>query len=187
MERRTIRRVLKAVSLICLILIGGYFILNAVIKRKIGDQFKNMSPFLIVRFSKVHANIFASSVSFDSLAIGFMPYTGKKQNRHYLSFSTVSLKGISFLKFAFGKKLEADNLLLDHGSIQLDSFLIEKKDSAQSTVFRQVRWPYKKLYIRNIEIENTRVLLHSEKSDQRLATTNIRLAGVSISEAGARP
>jgi len=187
MERRTIRHALKAVSLFCLILICGYFILNVVIKRKIGDQFKNISPFLLVKFSKVHANIFASSVSFDSLTIDFMPYTGRKRNRHYLSFSTVSLKGISFLKFAFGKKLEAADLLLDNGSVQLDSFLIEKKDSAQSTVFSQVKWPYKKLYIRNIEIENTQVFLHSENGDQRLATANIRLAGVSISEAGGRP
>lgn len=187
MESKTIKRALKAIILICLILISGYFILNAVIKKKIGDQVKNISPSLLVKFSKIHANIFASSVSFDSLAIDFMPYTGRRQYRHYLSFATASLKGISFLKFVLSKKLEAIDLLLDNGKVQLDSFLLEKRDSAQSTVFSHAKWPYKKLYIRHIEIKNTQLFLHSENSNQRLATGNISLAGVSISEAGAKP
>src|SRR6478736_976312 len=118
MERKKIKRAVKAIVIVCLVLITGYFILNAVIQKKIRQQFKNLSPALVMNFSKVHASIFSSSVSFDSLDINFIPYYNRDEYKHHLSFSRVSLNGISFLKFLFGKKLEATELLLRNGSIQ---------------------------------------------------------------------
>jgi len=187
MSRKTIKRALGAVTLICLILISGYFILNALIRKKIGDQFENMSPFLLAKFSKVHANILSASVSFDSLSLDFTPYGSKKQNKHHLYFSNVSIKGISFLKFVFNKKLEATDLLFDSGNIQLDSFLIEEKDSAQSTVFSQLKWPCKKLYIGHVELKNAQVSLHSENSDHQIVKANVSVERVSVSKASAMP
>src|SRR5689334_11854658 len=187
MQRKTIGRTLTSIGVIFLILISGYFILNAIIKKKIGDQFENISPFLLVKYSKVHANILSSSVLFDSLSIDFVPYAGMKQNKHHLNFSRVSLKGISFLKFIINKKLVATDLLLDSGNILLDSFLLEKKDSAQSTVFSEIKWPYKKLYIRNVELKNVQVSRHAEGDDQRLVTADAQLEDVSIDKPGATP
>jgi hypothetical protein len=187
MERKTIRRALKAIILICLILVSGYFILNAVIQKKIGEEFKNISPYLLVKFSRVHANIFSSSVSFDSLGINFIPYNSRRENEHYLYFSTVSVRGISFLKFIFNKKLQATDIFLDDGNIRLDSFLIEKKDSAQSNIVNEIKWPFKKFYAGTIELKNTTVSLHAGNTDQRVATANIRVDGVSIVQPGARP
>ena len=138
MERKKIKQVLKAIGLICIILVAGYFILNSVIQKKIRQQFANLSPALLLKFSNVHVNIFSSSVSFDSLDINFTTYNTLQQNKHHLYFPQVSLKGISFLKILLSKKLTANHLFLDEGNIQLDSFLLDKKDSAQSGVLRQI-------------------------------------------------
>jgi hypothetical protein len=129
----------------------------------------------------------SSSVSFDSLDINFIPYHSREQYKHHLYFSTVSLNGISFLKFLFGKKLEATELLLDNGSIQLDSFLLDKKDSAQSNVLNQIKWPFKKLYIRNVELKKMQVILHSESNDHLLTKGDIALSGVYMSKPGDVP
>ena len=187
MERKKIKRAVKIIVIVCLVLITGYFILNAVIQNKIRQQFTNLSPALVMNFSKVHANIFSSSVSFDSLDINFIPYHNRDQYKHHLYFSTVSLNGISFLKFLFGKKLEATELLLDNGSIQLDSFLLDKKDSAQSNVLGQVKWPFKKLYIRHVELKKMQVILHSESDDHLLTKGDIALSGVYMNKPGDIP
>jgi len=187
MESRKIRGALKTTVLVCLLIVAGYFILNAVIREKIRRQFTAMSPFLTVEFSKVHANILSSSVSFDNLDINFIPYKNQQQAKHHLHFPVVSMNGISFLKFLFNKNLEATELLLANGSIQLDSFLLDKKDSAQSKVLSEIKWPFKKFYVANIAVENSQVFLHSEKSDQQLARANAAIKGVSINKPGERP
>jgi hypothetical protein len=187
MNRRKTKYVFKVIVIVSLILIAGYFVLNAVIQKKIRQQFTDISPFLAINFSKVHANIFSSSVSFDSLNINFIPYNNREQDKHHLYFSTVSLDGISFLKFLFNKNLEATDLLLDKGNIQLDSFLLAKKDSAQSYILNEIKWPFKKLHFRNVELKNTEVVLHSENADRRLARANVRLKGASINEPGEKP
>jgi hypothetical protein len=97
------------------------------------------------------------------------------------------LKMSRFLKFLFSKKLEATELLLDNGSIQLDSFLLEKKDSAQSNVLSQVKWPFKKLYIRNVELKKMQVILHSESDDHLLTKGNIALSEVYMGKPGDVP
>src|SRR4051794_6966205 len=98
MGRNTIKRATKIIVIACLVLITGYFILNAVIQKKIRQQLTDLSPALVMNFSKVHADIFSSSVSFDSFDINFIPYNNRDQYKHHLHFSTVSLNGISFLK-----------------------------------------------------------------------------------------
>ena len=167
--------------------ITAFFILNSVIQKKIRQQLTNLSPAVQIKFSSVHTNIFSSSVSFDSLAINFIPYNNRQQNRHCLYFSHASLHEVSFLKLLFNKKLVAENFLLDGGNILLDQFLLDKKDSAQSEVFKEIEWPFKKLFIRNVELKEVKAFLHSEQNDQLLATGDIIVGGISVSKPGSRP
>ncbi len=187
MEARKIKNALKIVVIICVVLVAGYFSLNAVIQKKIRQQFTNISPSLVIKFSKVHANIFSSSVSFNSLDINFIPYSERQENQHRFYFSTVSLNGIGFLKFLFSKKLKATDLVLDNGHIQLDSFLLAKKDSAQSKIFSEIKWPFEKFYARNVQLKNSEVFLHSETSDQRIAKAEAGLKDISINQPGEKP
>jgi predicted PurR-regulated permease PerM len=63
MEKKKIKRAVKVIIIVCLVVIAGYFILNAVIQKKIRQQFTNLSPALATNFSMVHVDIFSSSVS----------------------------------------------------------------------------------------------------------------------------
>lgn len=184
MARKTIKYVLTIIVIVFGALLLGYSILNAVIRNQVRQQLTNLSSSLDIRFSKVHADIFSSTVSFDSLEIRFTPYYNQQQHKHYLSFSTVSLNGISFLKFLFSKKLEARDLSLCDGNIQLDSFLLEKKDSAQSTVLHEIKWPFQKLYFTNVELKKANLSLYSSNSDRKLANADIIVKGFSMSKPG---
>jgi hypothetical protein len=185
--KRIIKNTLKIIIAICLILITGFIILKPVINKKIRQHLTNLSPGIQVKFSSIHSNFFSSSVSFDSLEINFIPYSSLQQNKHCLSFPHASLSGISFLKFLFGKKLVAENFLLEQGDIHLDQFLLDKKDSAQSEVFKEIKWPFKKLFIRNAELKRITAFLHSDHDDQLLAKGDIMIGGISVSKPGDSP
>src|SRR6266498_2577882 len=182
-----IKKTLRIFAVACLILITGFIIFNAVIRKEIRKQLTNLSPALQIKFASFHTNFLSSSVSFDSLRVNFIPYNNRQQNKHSLYFSHASLKEISFFKFLFNKKLVADYFLLEEGNIQLDQFLLDKKDSAQAQVFKEIDWPFKKLFINNIELKKVRAFLHSEKNDQLLATGDIVIGGISVNKPGDRP
>jgi hypothetical protein len=169
------------------IFVAGFFILNTVIQKKIRRQLTNLSPGVQIKFASVHTHFLSSSVSFDSLAINFIPYNSLQENRHTLYFSQASLKEISFLKFLFNKKLVAENLSLEDGVIQLDQFLLDKRDSAQLAILRKIEWPFKKGFIRNVELKNVKAFLHSDKNNQLLATGDIKIGGVSLDKPGEKP
>ena len=177
---------LKVIILICFIAIAGYFILNIAIQRRIKEQLSTISPALQVKFSAVHVSLFSSFVSFDSLDINFIPYKDRPQNKHHLYFRGVSLKQIGFLKFLFNKKLEANDVSLNEGTIHLDEFLLDKKDSAQSDVLKQINWPFKELRFRNVELR-ANVFLKTDSNDQLISQAHITLGGVSFNKSGKNP
>jgi hypothetical protein len=171
----------------CLVFIGGLSILNSVIRKKIQQQITSLSPAVQIKFTSIHANIFSSAVSFDNLEIDFIPYDSRQQNRHYLRFSKASLKEISFLKFLFNKKLVAENFVLENGNIGLDKFLLDKRDSAQAALLKEIEWPFKKLFLRNVEFRKVKAFVHSDESDHLIATGDIAVGGISVNKPGDRP
>lgn len=175
---------LTIIVAVCVMLIAGYFVSNIIIQKKIKQQFDDLSPALQIKYSKLHADLFSSSVSFDSLTIHFIPYSNRQQNQHHLFFSRASLKGIGFIKFLFSKKLEAAKLILDTGNIQLDSFLLEKKDSTQSEAFQKAKWPFKTLSIGSMELKSTQIFLNSQGNRQLLTTAKLFLEKISINHPG---
>jgi len=182
-----IRRVLKIFFVACLILIAGLIIFNIIIQKKISKQLTNLSPAFQVRFASFHTNFFSSSVSFDSLQVNFIPYNNRQQNKHSFYFSRASLKGISFLKFLFNKKLVADNFQLEEGNIQSDQFLLDKKDSAQAQIFKEIKWPFKKLFINSVELKRAKLFLHTDRDDQLIAKGDVAVGRISVNKPGGDP
>jgi hypothetical protein len=179
MKNGRIRKVvLKVIFTASLVVIVVFFILKSIIQKKIRQELTNLSPAMQLRFSSVHVNMFASSVSLDSLQVNFIPYASRPENKHVLYFPKVSIKGISFLKFLFSKKLSVNNFILDEGNVHLDQFLLDKKDSAQAQIFTKIKWPFKKLFINNMELKSATTFLHSKQTDQLLAKGDLAIGGV---------
>ena len=185
-EWKTIRPGLKIITAAFFIVVTGYFVFNSILQKKIRQQLKDISPALQINFSAIHTNIFASSVSFDSLDINFTPYKNRPQNKHHLYFPKASVTGIHFLKFLFSKKLAANNLFLEEGTLQIDSFLIEKKDSVQQDILKEIKWPFKQLAIRSVVLKKIKIFDHAQ-TDQLIAAGNISFGGISINKDGDTP
>jgi hypothetical protein len=184
--RKIIKRTLKAVVIAGVLVIIPYFVFDLILKEKIRQQLTDLSPALQIKFTSLHTDILTSSVSFDSVDINFTPYKSQ-QNKHHLSFAKATLNGISFFSFLFHKKLRADNFLASKGNIRLDSFLLEKKDSTQSDIFKEMKWPFKTLSIGKVALDEINILLHSSRSDQLLAKGDVALRNVSENDPGNAP
>jgi len=177
---RTIKVVFKVIFAACLVVVAAFFIVKGIIQKKIRQELTNLSPAMQVRFSSVHINMFSSSVSLDSLEINFIPYANQQENKHVLHFPEVYLKGIGFLKFLFSKELTANNLLLNRGDIYLDQYLLDKKDSAQIKIFTAIQWPFKKIFINDLELKNTTTFLQTNGADQILAEGDLAIGQVKM-------
>ena len=186
-KTKLIRITLKIVVAVCFVLIASFFILDSLIKKKIRQQLTNLPPSAQVKFSAVRSSLFSSSVSFDSLEINFVPYSGLQENRHVFKFSRASLQRISFYEFLFHKKLVAGNFLLEDGNIQLDQFLMNKKDSLQAEIIKKIKWPFKTLDINSIQLRRTVVFLRTQSSNQLIARGDAGLGRVTVDTPGTRP
>lgn len=185
--KRVINIGAKIIVVSGLILVIVFLVFHSMVQKRIREQLAKLSPAVQVKFSSLHADIFSSSISFDSLSVKFTPYQTRQQNSHYLFFPSARLGQISFLKFLFNKNLVAANLNLDGGTVQLDQFLLDKKDSAQSEVLRKIEWPFKKVSIQKLELRSTKAFLHSETNEHLVAQGDIKLTGISVDKPGAMP
>lgn len=177
---RVIKIGLKIIIAVLLTVALAIPILNGIIQKRIRQELTNLSPALQVGVSSIYISIFSSSVSLDSLKINFIPYSTQPQNRHILLFTRVSLQGVSFLNFLFSKKLTANNFLLEEGNIQLDQFLLDKKDSAQAKISEEIKRPFKEVLINNVKLTRTTVFSHSHQTDQLLGKGDFALSHVQM-------
>jgi hypothetical protein len=164
-----------------------FFVLNAIIRKKISQQLSRISSSLEIRYSGIHANILSSSVSFDSLDINFIPYGNDTQHKHHLSFAKFSLRGIRFFKFIFNKELFANDIITENTSIQLDSFLLATKDSLQPEIMQKIKWPVERIFIRNISLRKIKLSSHNGQVDRPAGNGDISLGEVSIDKPGDSP
>lgn len=187
MTGRLIKLGAKIILAVGLILVAAFFLFNSLIQKKIRQQFAELGPALRVTFSSIRIDMFASSVSLDSVSLTFTPYQTREQNSHHVYFSTASLRQVNFLKFLFNKKLVAKNFVLEDGRLQLDPFLLDKSDSAQSAVLEQIEWPFKRLLIKNVQLKNAKAFLRSVGKDHLLVQGDANISGVAIDKPRASP
>jgi len=172
---------------ICLAFIVALFSADTIIEKKIGSQFSNISPALQIRFSRVRSHVFSSSVTFDSLQINFIPYANHQEEQHVFRFKNVSLQGVRFLSFLFHKKLVATDLVLAGGDICISQSLLEKRDSAQTEMIRQLSWPFRNLSLGRIQLRQSNFFLRAAHQDELLAQGKGSLRDVAIDKPGNTP
>src|ERR1700704_6039177 len=112
-------KALLIIAGICLVLLIGYFILNAVVNTKIANALKELPRSIQLKYSSLHASIINSSLVIDDLVVKYIPEENSK-HQHDLSSSRISFNGIHFLKLLSSKKLSIQSINLDSGKIRLD-------------------------------------------------------------------
>jgi hypothetical protein len=172
---------------ICLVFILALFSADTIIEKKIRSQLSEISPALQLKFSRVKSRIFFSTVSFDSVQLSFTPYADHKEERHVVVFKNVSLQGIHFLSFLLHKKLVAKDLVLGGGDFQLNRSLLERRDSIQIQMIRELKWPFTSLSIDRIQLRQSTFFLRSAQADRLLARGSASLRGIDVDKPGNKP
>jgi len=152
-----------------------YVILGSVIQNKIAKSLHDLAPGIQSSYSAIHVNLLASSVTVDSLQLIFIPDSALQQHRHSIYFQQASLSGIDFLKVIFSQQLFISNVNLEKAQIKLDQYLLDKKDSAQQAILKNLRVPFKNITIKNLTLSEAAVWLGADSTDQPLLTGNISL------------
>lgn len=160
------------------ILLIGSIILNTVLENKLKEKLKNFSPYLQINFSSVNASLFSSSVSINDIHIHYKPDENNQRHQHIFYFSKVELTGINFLKLLFNKNLSLNKLQIGKGKIELDQFLLNKKDFALKNIINQM--PFQNILVHHFELAQTGVWLHTDKENHLLLNANSAVDEINI-------
>lgn len=157
---------------ILVILITADILINRVVQRTLSEKLQHLSPQLKINYSSVKSNLFTSSLALNNLTIDYTP--DSSQHQHSMHFSKVELNGIHLLKMLFRQTLVINNLNLGNGEINLDRFLMNRKDTAPMQLLAQV--PFKSISVHHLQLSTFLV----REDSQLLLRGNMGIDDISI-------
>ncbi|MBC9934143.1 DUF748 domain-containing protein [Chitinophaga qingshengii] len=149
-------------------------IINGIIQHKISEKLQHLSPHVKVSFSSLHSNLFASSLKLNNLTVNYTP--NNNQHQHTLRFTRVTLDGINFIMILFRQTLSVKNFILSDGEVNLDSFLLNKRDTILTDLVRQAS--FKRISVSQFEAFHLRI----SEDNKPLLKGNIALDDIDIND-----
>lgn len=182
-KKRKLRRpkwkiIIYFIACISFILLAAYPFLNKIVENKVKEKLKQLAPLAIVRFSSIRADLFASSISIKDLSVKFKPDASGSCHYHLFNFSKADLTGINFWNVILYKHLLINKLRLSNGEIELDQFLLYKKDSGQHDLLSHM--PFKNVSINHFETGETNVWIHLNQEKRLLLQGRINIDDLGI-------
>ncbi|MHB1920864.1 MAG: hypothetical protein ACYCOO_01380 [Chitinophagaceae bacterium] len=165
------------VGILFLLIIGSLF-LNPMIENKVQTRLKNFSPYLKINFTSLHTRLFTSSLSIKGLDIQYQPDPKLPRHYHEFYFSKIAFNGINLIKILFTKTLSIDHLRIGKGKIDLDPFLLDKKDPVLKRIMDQV--PFKNFEVNHFQLAPTSVWLRTGKRDHLLLFASTTIDGIKM-------
>ncbi|TWF42925.1 uncharacterized protein DUF748 [Chitinophaga polysaccharea] len=138
---------------ILVILITANILINRIIQRAADERLQHLSPQLKISYSSIKSNLFTSSLTLSNLTIAYTPDSNK--HHHSVHFSEVKLSGIHLLTMLFRQTLSVNNLKLSNGEINLDRFLMNRKDTAPMQLLAQA--PVKSISVNHLQLNTVQV------------------------------
>ncbi|NLR77326.1 DUF748 domain-containing protein [Chitinophaga eiseniae] len=156
------------------ILIIANILVNRIIQHTVGEKLQHLSPQLKISYSSIKSNLFTSSLALSNLTIVYTPDNSKHQ--HSVHFPAVKLSGINLLTMLFHRTLSINNLKLSNGEINLDRYLMNRKDTAPMQLLAQV--PFKSIAVNHLQLSTFQVL----EDHQLLLRGNLGIDDININD-----
>lgn len=163
---------------ILVILVIANVALNRIIQHKVSETLQQLPPGVKVNFTAIKSNLFTSTLSLDSVSIDYTPDSSQRQHQHTLRFPAVELTGISFLKMLFHRTLSINNMKLSNGDVNLDEFLLKKKDSLQKHLFDHAS--FNSISVNHFSLTDLRLWEHTDQDKKLLLKGNIDIDAIHI-------
>ena len=126
-KRRWDRILLFITGILVILLVAGYFIGNAVIRKKTDDALRTLPPGWQVTYNTLQANVLTGSLVIHGLEVRFRG--AGKGHGHELTVDRLAVGGIHLLALMIHHRLRIRDIDLDGISANLDEYLLEKDTS----------------------------------------------------------
>lgn len=138
---------------VLVILITANILINRIVQQTVSEKLQHLSPQLKISYSSIKSSLFASSLALNDLTIAYIPDSSHHQ--HSMHFSRVELNDIHLLKMLFRRTLSINNVKLSNGEINLDRFLMNRKDTAPMQLLAQA--PLKNISVSHLQLSTFQV------------------------------
>jgi hypothetical protein len=121
------RPVLFAVGILLVLLISGYFIASAMIRKKVDEALQSLPPSLKITYISLQPSILSGGLVINGLNARFTPDTDSKgAHAHQVTIDRVVFGGIHFLELLRSHRLILGSLQVEGMTANLDEYLLEK-------------------------------------------------------------
>ncbi|MBS1597866.1 MAG: DUF748 domain-containing protein [Bacteroidetes bacterium] len=168
------KKILIIIVALCLVLVSVFFILDAIANRKIKTALTQLPASIQLTYSSVHMSIIKSSLVIDDLVVKYLSPENTK-HQHELSIKHVSANGIHLLQLLSDKKLVARNILLDSGEINLDQFLLDKKDYPEG-----MNAPFESVSINELRLSDIKASIQERNQEKISFEGNCTIESIKI-------
>jgi len=159
---------------ILIVVLAFYFILNAIVNKKIIAAIKQLPENVSLTYASLSTSILNSSIEIKEPVVIYHSLKNEK-HQHQLSFKNISITGIHFLKFMTSKKLIIRSIDLDQGKIMLDQYLLDKQEE-----FKGPDAPFESLEIGELKLSETNASIHNNDMENMSLQGNLTIESIKI-------
>lgn len=158
-----------------IILVAGYFIVNALIRKKVDDSLRALPPSVKVSYTSLRFSLFNGSLVLEGLNIRFAP----DAHAHTIIVRRMSIDGIRFFGLLSKKRLRVRALRLEECAADLDEYLLEK-----NIPLPRMEMPFTDVSIDRLEITGLTVTAHKGEKNRLSLEGSVELDSVYAAGAG---
>lgn len=162
---------------ILVVVVASYFILNAIVNKKVVAALKQLPENIQLTYASLSTSILNSSIEIKEPVLIYQPAKNQK-HQHQLTFNSISLTGIHFLKFMTSKKLIIRSVDLNQGNIKLDQYLLDKQEK-----FEGPDAPFESLEIGQLKLMETNASVQDHDGENISLVGNITIESIKIDSA----
>jgi hypothetical protein len=170
-----------------IVLIAGYFIVGAMIHKKVDEALRALPPSLKITYAGLHPGILSGSLVIDGLEIRFAPQADSGGTRdsggthyHQVSIERVVFGGIHFFKLLRSHSLILGSLRVDGVTANLDEYLLEK-----NTPMPKMQAPFTDALIDRLELTGLKVTVAKNEKKSLSLEGSLELDSVHVVNSGA--
>lgn len=155
-KNRVLKGIIITLASLVLVLVIGTIILDKVIRNRIRQQLQALEPRFHITWSALHTNFFKGTLSLDHLTVLLRP-DSSDSHQHTFTINHLFISGLNYFRLT-AKNIAINSIVLDSSNIDLDRFLLDKKDS--TTYLANGKMPFEKISVRRIELLRSHITIH---------------------------
>ncbi|HET6255399.1 MAG TPA: hypothetical protein VFE32_15065 [Puia sp.] len=146
------KKAVVPILVLIVILIAGYFIANALIRKKVDEALRSLPASLSVKYDRLHINVLTGSLNLEGVQARYTPRPANGRNGHEIAVKKITVSGLSVIAWIWSHRLRIRDIRLEDIVIRVNEDLMEHDSTLQ-----QLKPPAMDAMVSRVELTRLKV------------------------------